>query len=158
MLDPGWVKKSGCGMNIPDHGQSMWAAFFTFWTVTFSHLLRVIWDSKEKGNLRSGSGERTWIFTFNSPTGRTKKLQQGECRKSRLIESNAKCRYLNKWPVKVFYLSKAPSPPLTHILTPPPPPTHCIRVYSSIGDPDPHVFGPSGSISQRSGPDLSLFL
>ncbi len=52
-------------------------------------------------------------------------------RKIRLVESNAKCRYLKKLTCKgtsrqVFNLSEAPSPPI-----PPysPPSTHCIRVY-----------------------------
>ncbi len=50
-------------------------------------------------------------------------------RKIRLTESNAKCRYLKKWPLtgtlrQVFYLSEAPPP-----MTPQSPRTHCIRVY-----------------------------
>jgi hypothetical protein len=54
-------------------------------------------------------------------------------RKIRLIESNANRRYLKKFTCKrtlqqVFYLSKAPSPPMT----PPriPPPLHNVYVYT----------------------------
>jgi hypothetical protein len=48
-------------------------------------------------------------------------------RKIRLIECNAKCRYIKKWPVKglcgrCFYLSEAPSPPMTSY----PPPLHTV--------------------------------
>jgi hypothetical protein len=44
-------------------------------------------------------------------------------RKIRLIESNAKCRYLTKFTCKetlrqVFYLSEAPSPLMTHSVDP----------------------------------------
>jgi hypothetical protein len=54
-------------------------------------------------------------------------------RKIRLIECNAKCRYLKKLTCKgtlrqVFYLSEAPSPPMT----PYSPLIHCIRVYSIL--------------------------
>ncbi len=38
-------------------------------------------------------------------------------RKTRAIESNAKCRYLKK--LAVFYLAEAPSPPM-HPYSPPP--------------------------------------
>jgi hypothetical protein len=56
-------------------------------------------------------------------------------RKIRLIECNAKCRYLTKLTCKrtlrhVFYPSEAPFPPK---MTPYPRPfTHCIRVYSIL--------------------------
>ncbi len=55
-------------------------------------------------------------------------------RKIRLIECNAKCRYLKKSTCKVtlrqvFYLSEVSSPPLTPYS---PPLTHCIRVYSIL--------------------------
>jgi hypothetical protein len=48
----------------------------------------------------------------------------------RLIECNAKCRYLKKLTCKgtlrhVFYLSEAPSPPMT----PYSPPLHTVYVY-----------------------------
>jgi hypothetical protein len=51
-------------------------------------------------------------------------------RKIRLIESNAKCRYLKQFTCKrtfrqVFYLSEAPFPPTTTCI----PLTRCIRVY-----------------------------
>jgi hypothetical protein len=53
-------------------------------------------------------------------------------RKIRLIESNAKCRYLKKWTCKgtllqVFYLSEAPLPSYGSIL---PPPLHTVYVYT----------------------------
>ncbi len=52
-------------------------------------------------------------------------------RKIRLIESNAKCRYLRKLTCKgtlrqVFYLSEAPSP---HMTPYPPSPLHTVYVY-----------------------------
>ncbi len=57
-------------------------------------------------------------------------------RKIRLIESHAKCRYLKKLTLKgtlwqVFYLSEAPSPPMTSY-SPPPYTLYCIRVYSIL--------------------------
>ncbi len=59
-------------------------------------------------------------------------LDGGHHRKIRLIDNNAKCRYLKKFTSKgtlrlVFYLSEVPSPPM--IPYSPPPHTHCIYVY-----------------------------
>ncbi len=56
-------------------------------------------------------------------------------RKIRLIESNAKCRFLKKFTCKgtlrlLFYLSEGPSPSMTPYS--PPPLTHCIRVKSIL--------------------------
>ncbi len=66
-------------------------------------------------------------------------LRTAHLRKIRLIESNAKCRYLNKLTCKrtllqVFYLSEAPFPSYDPIL-PPPYTMHKIahiRVYSKV--------------------------
>jgi hypothetical protein len=54
-------------------------------------------------------------------------------RKIRLIECNAKFRYIKKFTCKgtlrqVFYLSEAPSPPLTSYS--PPPPSHTVYVLN----------------------------
>ncbi len=60
-------------------------------------------------------------------------------RKIRLTECNAKCHYLNKMTCKgtlrpVFYLSEAPSPPMS--MTPYYTPlTHCIGVYKAVSEP-----------------------
>ncbi len=56
-------------------------------------------------------------------------------RKIRLIEYNAKCRYLEKLTCKgplrqVFHLSEAPSSPMTTYF--PPYTLYCIRVYSIL--------------------------
>ncbi len=71
-------------------------------------------------------------------------------RKIRLIESNAKCRYLKKLTCKgtlrqLFYLSEAPSPPMTPYSFPL---THCIRVYSYLFSI--HTgWGERGEVNQR---------
>jgi hypothetical protein len=88
------------------------------------------------------------IFIFSEPGGhnnltkhkssdKEKKQQHRHgltWRKIILIESNAKCRYLKKLACKgtlmqVFYLSEAPSPPITPYSVPL---THCVRVYSIL--------------------------
>ncbi len=78
-------------------------------------------------------------------------------RKIRLIESNAKCRYLTKLTCKVtlrqvFYLPEVPSPPLTPTT---PYKLYCIRVYSILihtgkggGGRDNQREGQSGNSSQ----------
>jgi hypothetical protein len=46
------------------------------------------------------------------------------------LDTKTKCRHLQKFRdfAASFYLSEAPSPPMTPY--PPPPVTHCMRVYS----------------------------
>ncbi len=55
-------------------------------------------------------------------------------RKIRLIESNAKCRYLKKLTLQqVFYPSEAPSPPMTTYSPPPYTPYTCIAYLFTLG-------------------------
>jgi hypothetical protein len=67
----------------------------------------------------------------------------------RLVESNAKCRYLKKLTRKgtlrqVFYLSRGPSPPMTPYA---PPPLHTVYVYSLYL----FIQGRVGRANQREG-------
>jgi hypothetical protein len=70
-------------------------------------------------------------------------------RKIRLVESNTKYRYIKKLTFKgtlrqVFYLSEAPSPPMT----PHPPPLHTVYVYKVILI---HTVKGGGGTNQRKG-------
>ena len=88
--------------------------------------------------LRQGAG---YLHLYHSPHICTHKnacsllsIKKNMRRKIRLIENNAKCRYLKKLTLKgtfrqVFFLFEAPSPPMTPYS---PPLTHCIRVYSIL--------------------------
>jgi hypothetical protein len=55
----------------------------------------------------------------NSSSGYTFYAHCSNLRKIGLIESLTKCRYLKNLPVKVYYLSEAPSPPMTPYSLPP---------------------------------------
>jgi hypothetical protein len=89
----------------------LWRAFKT-----------VCWDSSEINNC-------LLLISF----GKKSRFKPCLRRKIRLIESNAKCRYLTKLMCKgtlrqVFYLSEAPSSSYDTI----PPPLHTVHVYTVL--------------------------
>ncbi len=88
-----------------------------------------------------------YFFQFNY----SQKWKHSNRRKTRLIESNTKCRYLTNLPVqglcgRLFYLSEAPSPP-DHITPDLPPYT----LYSCIQYTYSHREGGRGRANQKEG-------
>ncbi len=63
----------------------------------------------------------------------------------RLSEGNAKWRHLQNWPVTgLCDRPRTPQPPLHPV-------SYTALPLQSVADPDPHIFGPPGSTSQRYG-------